>query len=257
MKKNYLLILFTSLLFSLFGQLAQAPNPARFFNNYSKTNILSELEQAQIEQRLDLFEQETSNEITIVIIDDLNGDEPWHYATALAEKWGVGKADKDNGLVFLIKPTQENGGRQVYLAAGRGLEAAITDLSCHDIVQYEILPEFKKNQYAKGINKALDVLFKLAKGEINEKSYRKSLRQNDWLGGIFSLLFILLILFFLIKRGKGGGTTFGGQRGGLGFFYLGGFGGGFGGGSSGGGGGGGFGGFGGGSFGGGGSGGSW
>jgi uncharacterized protein len=239
---------------SLFAQVPEVPSPARFLNNFSTTNILSEAEQAQIEQRLDQFEQETSNEISIVIIDDLGGDEPWHFATELGEAWGVGKADKDNGLVFLIKPTQENGGRQVYLAPGRGLEAAITDLTCQDIIQHEILPAFKQNQYAEGINKALDVLFGLAKGEINEKSYRKQLHQNDWVKGLFSLLAILFILFLIIKRGGGGGTTFGGRRGGPGFFYFGGYGGGFGGGSSGGGG---FGGFGGGSFGGGGSGGSW
>jgi uncharacterized protein len=238
---------------SLYAQVPEVPSPARFLNNFSTTNILSEAEQAQIEQRLDQFEQETSNEISIVIIDDLGGDEPWHFATELGEAWGVGKADKDNGLVFLIKPTQENGGRQVYLAPGRGLEAAITDLTCQDIIQHEILPAFKQNQYADGINKALDVLFGLAKGEINEKSYRKQLHQNDWVKGLFGLLAILFILFLIIKRGGGGGTTFGGRRGGPGFFYFGGYGGGFGGGSSGGG----FGGFGGGSFGGGGSGGSW
>jgi uncharacterized protein len=240
---------------TLFAQVPEAPSPARFLNNFSTTNILSETEIAQIEQRLDQFEQETSNEISIVIIDDLGGDEPWHFATELGEAWGVGKADKDNGLVFLIKPTQENGGRQVYLAAGRGLEAAITDLTCQDIIQHEILPAFKQNQYADGINKALDVLFGLAKGEINEKSYRKQLHQNDWVKGLFGLLAILFILFLIIKRGGGGGTTMGGRRSGPGFFYFGGYGGGFGGGSSGGGGG--FGGFGGGSFGGGGSGGSW
>jgi uncharacterized protein len=255
MKRTFLLLLILTFFSSLFGQIPKPISPPCFLNNYSTTNILSEAQRAQIEQRLDQFEQETSNEISIVIIDDLGGDEPWHFATELGEAWGVGKADKDNGLVFLIKPTQEDGGRQVYLAAGRGLEAVITDLTCQDIIQHEILPAFKQNQYAEGINKALDILFGLAKGEINEKSYRKQIHQNDWVKGVFGLLTILFILFLIIKRGGGGGTTFGGRRGGPGFFYFGGFGGGFGGGSSGGGGG--FGGFGGGSFGGGGSGGSW
>ena len=256
MKRTFQLLLILTFFGSLFGQIPKQSSPPRFLNNFSRTNILSEEEQAQIEQRLDQFEQETSNEITVVLIDDLDGDEPWHFATELGEQWGVGKAEKDNGLVFLIKPTEENGGRQVYLAPGRGLEAVITDLTCQDIVQHEILPNFKEGQYAKGINQALDILFGLAKGEINEKSYRKNLRQHNWFGGVFSLIFILVALYLLIKRGGGGGTTFGGRRSGPSFFYFGGFGGGsFGGGSSSGGGG--FGGFGGGSFGGGGSGGSW
>ena len=127
-------------------------------------------------------------------------------------------------------------------------------MACQDIVQYEILPAFKQEQYAKGINNALDVLFGLAKGEINEKTYRDQFHQRDLGSGIIALVFILIVLYLLIKRG-GGGTTMGGRSTGGGFFYFGGFGsnhGGFGGSSSGG-----FGGFGGGSFGGGGSGGSW
>lgn len=242
--------------FVLLGQYPQPQTPPRFLNNYSNEAILSPDEMAKIEARLDQFEQETSNEICIVIIDDINNDEPWHYATELGEKWGVGKPDKDNGLVFLIKPNQDNGGRQVYLAPGRGLEAAITDLTCQDIVQHEILPSFKEEAYAQGIHKALDVLFGLAKGEINEKSYRDKLHQNNWLGKIIPILIIIIVLYLLIKRG-GGGTTFGGRQRGPGFFYFGGFGGGYGSGFGGGSSSGGFGGFGGGSFGGGGSGGSW
>jgi uncharacterized protein len=256
MKKLLLFIfgfgLYTSL---LFGQYPEPQVPPRFLNNFSKEAILSADEMAKIEERLDLFEQETSNEIAIVIVDDINNDEPWHYATQLAEKWGIGKADKDNGLIFLIKPTEANGGRQVFLAPGRGLEGAITDLACHDIVQNEILPQFKEGKYAMGINQALDVLFGLAKGEINEKSYRDKIQKNNWYGGIIALFIILIALYFLINSGgRNGGTTLGGKSSGPGFFFFGGFGGGsFGRGSSGGG----FGGFGGGSFGGGGSGGSW
>lgn len=255
MKKSLLFLLITSFLsLQLYGQYPQPQSPARFLNNYSQLPILSADEMAKIEQRLDQFEQETSNEITIVIIDDINYDEPWHYATELGEQWGVGKADKNNGLVFLIKPNEGLGGRHVFLAPGRGLEAAITDLACHDIVQHEILPKFKEGDYAAGINQALDVLFGLAKGEINEKSYRDEIHKYDKIGGVFALIVVLLVLYLLIKRG-GGGTTLGGRGRGPGFFYFGGYsgGGGFGGGSSGGG----FGGFGGGSFGGGGSGGSW
>jgi uncharacterized protein len=260
MKIRYLLLPFIFGLITLFsasfGQYPQPQQPPRFLNNFSAEQILSTDEQAAIEQRLDRFEQETSNEITIIIVDDLNDDEPWQYATEIGEEWKVGKAEKDNGLVFLIKPNKDNGGRQVYLAPGRGLEAAITDLACQDIISHEILPNFKEGNYAQGINQALDVLFSLAKGEYNEKTYRDGLQKDKLRGGIISLIIILIVVFLLIKRGGGGGTTFGGRRGGgPGFFYFGGFGGGgFGGGSSGGGG---FGGFGGGSFGGGGSGGSW
>ncbi|MEN9700051.1 MAG: hypothetical protein RLZZ301_1249 [Bacteroidota bacterium] len=245
----------------VFGQYPEPLNPPRFLNNFSATNFLTKEESLQIEQLLDRFEQETSNEICIVVVDDINNDEPWHYAAELAEKWGVGKPDKDNGILFLIKPTQENGGHQVYIEVGRGLEGAIPDITCQEIIDNEVLPQFKEGQYAKGIAQACQVLIKLAKGEYNKKSYRKQ-HQNNPASGLIGLVIILVILYILIKRG-GGGTTIG-RTGGSSFFYFGGYrGGGFGGGGFGSGGfgggssGGGFGGFGGGSFGGGGAGGSW
>ena len=234
------------------SQIPDAPNPPRFFNNFSQTDIISEEQGAELEAMLDQFEQETSNEITVVIVDDLNGDEAWHYASELGEKWGVGKADKDNGIVILVKPTEEKGGHQVFISPGRGLEGAVTDISCGEIVDNELIPNFKKGDYFTGIKNAITVLEKMAKGEINEKSYRKANHKNDLVSSIFGFLFIIILIIVLIRKGGrgGNGTTFG--RGG---FFVGGFGGGygggFGGGSSGGGG------FGGGSFGGGGSGGSW
>ena len=244
-----LVLLWTSTI--SWSQIPDAPNPPRFFNNFSQTGIISEEQGAELEAMLDQFEQETSNEITVVIIDDLGGDEAWHFAAELGKKWGVGKADKDNGVVLLVKPTEENGGHQVFIAPGAGLEGAITDISCGEIVDNELIPNFKKGDYFTGIKNAITVLEKMAKGEINEKSYRKANKKNDLVSSIFGFLFIIILIIVLIRKGGrgGNGTTFG--RGG---FFVGGFGGGFGGGSSGGGG---FGGFGGGSFGGGGSGGSW
>ncbi len=245
------LVCFTALF--AWSQIPTAPNPPRFFNNFSQTGIISEEQGAELETMLDQFEQETSNEITVVIVDDINGDEAWHYASELGEKWGVGKADKDNGIIILVKPTKEKGGHQVFISPGRGLEGAVTDISCGEIVDNELIPNFKKGDYFTGIKNAIVVLAKMAKGEINEKSYRKAIHKNDLVSSIFGFLLIIVLVILLIRKGGrgGNGTTFG--RGG---FFVGGFGagGGFGGGSSGGGG---FGGFGGGSFGGGGSGGSW
>ena len=236
------------------SQVPDAPNPPRFFNNFSQTDVISADQGAELEKLLDQFEQETSNEITVVIIDDIKGDEAWHFAAELGKKWGVGKADKDNGIVILVKPTKEKGGHQVFIAPGRGLEGAVTDISCGEIIDNEMIPHFKKGDYFTGIQKAIVVLEKMAKGEINEKSYRKENHKNDLRSSIIGFVIILIIVILLIKKGGrgGNGTTFG--RGG---FFVGGFGSGFGGGFGSGGSGGGFGGFGGGSFGGGGSGGSW
>jgi len=172
--------------------------------------------------------------------------EPWEYATEIGEKWGVGKAEEDNGIILLIKPTEKTSRREVFIAVGRGLESVVPDLTANEIVQNELLPNFKNQAYFEGVKQAVKVLSELSKGEYSHNKYSKKNKKGDFLSGIFTVLFILILVILLIKRG-GGGTTIGAAG------FIGGFGRGFGGGSSGGG----FGGFGGGSFGGGGSGGSW
>ena len=255
------LVLFLCITFTAWLQLPEAKSPARFYNNYSSIPILTAAEEEDIEQQLVRFEAETSNEIAVVVVDDLNGYEPWDFAARVGEKWGVGKEKEDNGIIFLIKPTKTNGKREVFISVGRGLTGVIPSYTTNEIVENEILPNFKQENYFQGIKQAIDVLSELAKGKYNSKQYSKKHSGNGLLQGIFMVLFIIFIVIVLVKKGgRGGGGGLGSSIA-SGIFWgsiaSGGFGGnrgGFGGGSSSGGG---FGGFGGGSFGGGGSGGSW
>jgi uncharacterized protein len=251
------LVLFICLSFSVLAQLPSPKSPPRLYNNFSSIQLLSSAEETEIEAILEKFEAETSNEIAIVVVDDLKGYEPWEYAVEIGEKWGVGKEKEDNGIVLLIKPTKTDGGRKTFIAVGRGLEGAIPDLTTNEIIENEILPNFKQDNYFQGIKQAVDVLSKLSKGEYNSKQYsKKNKKEIGFVGGLLLVFLIIIIVIVLIKKGgRGGGGGLGSSIA-SGLFWgsigRGGFGGG--GGSSGGGG---FGGFGGGSFGGGGSGGSW
>ena len=253
-------IIFFFLLFSstLLGQrtgIPKAPSPQRLVNNLSKKNpnFLSTEEEKKLEKKLEKFSLETSNQIVIVIVDDLNGYEPFDFATELGQQWKVGQEKKDNGIVVLIKPTGKPKERKYFIAVGYGLHGVIPDLAARQIEDNELLPHLKKKEYYAALDKTTDVLMALAKGEYNSKTYSKKHNQGSMLKIIIILIIIIVVFIFSSKRGGGNGMTMGAG----GIFFGGGFGSGFGGGSSGSGGGGGFGGFGGGGFGGGGSGGSW
>jgi len=228
------------------------PNPPRLVNNFSTYQILSPDEVNQLETKLDAFANNTSNQIAIVIIDSLYDNDPSEFATELGQEWQLGQKKFDNGVVILVVPAAH----KVFIAPGYGLEGAIPDATCEDIVQREIIPNFKQAHYYTGLNNAVDVIIGLAKGEYNSSDYAKKGGQSGKQVGFIFALIVILIVFLISRRGgRGGGMTIGGP--GI-FFWGGGFGGGggsggFGGGSSGGG----FGGFGGGGFGGGGAGGSW
>jgi len=248
MRSFIVVILFFISLFSI-AQVTERPNPERLYNNLSIEfpNFLSVTESDMLEQKLVGFSRETSNQICVVVVDDLNGMDAASYAIELGTSWGVGKKEFDNGLVILIKPTGGSGGRDLFIAVGYGLEGAIPDLATKRIREEEMYPYLKNGENFKALDNATDKLMALAKGEINAKDYSSSDEGKNNI--IQSILIIALIFFLAWIFSKGGGLGGGGYT-----YSSGRSSGGFGGGSSSGGG---FGGFGGGSFGGGGSGGKW
>ena len=76
------------------------PNPPRLVNDIAN-KLIPEQEQ-ELERKLVAYDDSTSNQITVVILDNLSGYEPEVFATELGEKWGVGGALYDNGIVILV-----------------------------------------------------------------------------------------------------------------------------------------------------------
>lgn len=234
--------IFLLLIGSVFAQVAERPNPQRLYNNLSNefSQFLNSAEAQQLEDKLVQFSKETSNQICVVILDDLNGLEPADYATKIINEWGVGKKEANNGIVVLLKPNS----RDLFIAVGYGLEGAIPDLATKKIRENEMNPYLKNGENYTALDKGTTVLMQLAKGEIDEKDYSKSNNGRKINPGLIIIIIVIAIIIF--RKGGGSGRTF--SSGGSTYWGGGGFGGG---------GGGGFGGFGGGSSGGGGSGGKW
>jgi len=238
------------------------PNPPRLVNDFA--GILTQSEVKSLEYDLRYFNDTTSNQIVVVTVKSLNGLPPYAFATQLGEKWQVGQKKFDNGVVILIKPKYGNSRGQAFIAVGYGLEPVIPDAIAKEIVEYEMIPSFRKGNYYAGIRKATTTIMKLASGEISAKGYNKMHEKSPWTALVPFLA--ILIIFLLIRMsnarsysvGKGVsfwtafmlGSMLGGGMGSGNWndFSGGGSGSGFGGGFSG---------FGGGGFGGGGAGGSW
>jgi uncharacterized protein len=228
------------------------PNPPRLVNDLA--GVMSADEQALLEQKAEAFEDSTSNEVTIVTVRSIGLYDIADYATRLGNRWGIGKASKNNGVLILAAINDH----RVNISVGKGLEGALTDLVSGRIIRNEMAPAFREGNYYLGFNRAFDAVAAATQGEYKGEDKKPGRR-----GGFITAIIVFLIILFIIRRigGDGGGgymsrRGFGGFGGGfLAGSMLGGMGrGGWGGGSSGGGG---FGGFGGGGFGGGGASGSW
>ena len=239
------------------AQVPEKPNPPRLVNDYA--GIIADA--AAMEDTLEAFARRTSNHIVVVTMADLGGLDKAEMAQQIGETWGVGQKEYSNGLVILVKPKPADGTGtgEVFIATGYGLEGALPDAACHEIVTRQMIPQFKQGDYSAGIWDALHIVMPVAAGEYSFEEAQDKFGEADFWIGIGVFLLIMLVGGFLAFGRKSGG----GGRGGNGGYTIGPtfYGGPYGSGgsswSSGGSGLGGFGGFGGGSFGGGGAGGSW
>ena len=117
------------------------PSPARFVNNFSKEfpDFISAGEAQALENKLEQFNKATSNQIVIVIVDDLCGYDANEFSTRIGQAWGVGQGKFDNGVVIMIKPTGGSGQRAAYIAVGYGLEGVIPDATANRILDLSLI----------------------------------------------------------------------------------------------------------------------
>lgn len=266
-----LLLLFAATV--VMGQVPQRPNPPRLVNDFA--GVFTGRQVMEMEGVLAAFADSTSNQIVVVTMSDLKGYDKAQMAYEIGEQWGVGQARFDNGIVILVKPKVGNSRGEVFIATGYGLEGAVTDALARQIIERQMIPHFREEDYYGGVASALNVLLPIISGEISTDEYAAGGEDDGWLPAlVFMVFFGIFVVLLAVLSGENNRNYGGGNnRGGRNFtatdaFILGSIlgnasgsrgrsSGSFGGGSFGGGFGGGFGGFGGGSFGGGGAGGSW
>lgn len=250
---------------SVVGQdIPAKPDARRFVNDFA--GILSGEQTGSLENKLVSFNDSTSTQIVVVTVNSLNGLDKYEFARLIGEKWGVGQKGKNNGAIVLVKPKQGREKGEVCIMTGYGLEGAVPDALAKRIVENEMIPSFKQGDYYTGIEKAVNTMISLTKGEYTADDYNKRHSRDSGPAGLLIPIIILIVLVLWIRGSRGRQMSMGKSLpfwtafwllGSMGRGHSGSWNNFTGGSGFGGGGGGGFGGFGGGSFGGGGAGGSW
>jgi uncharacterized protein len=238
------------------------PAPARLVNDFA--HMMNSGETGQLEGKLDEFARTTSTQITIVTIKNLGGHDVQEYSVEVFNRWGLGQAGKNNGVLLLVSSDD----RKAWITVGKGLEGVLTDAKSGIIFRNELKPAFKEGKYYEGLSRSADAIIAVTKGEYTNEKGTAQGNNHVPLKAIIVLIIFIVIILRIFRGGGGGGGNYmsgrgignfatgmllgnmlgGGNRGGWGGGGSGGWGGGDGGG---------FGGFGGGSTGGGGAGGSW
>ena len=202
-------LLFSILLISnsTFGQYKIPEKPSLQTSVYDYGNVLSDTEEKQLGDKLVYYSDSTSTQIVVITIEDLNGDNIETLTPNWGHKWGVGQADKDNGIVILLSKKD----RKIWISPGYGTEVQLVAGITGEIVRNVIIPEFKAGSYYNGLDKGTEAIFKVLIGKYKAKPKEP---KNE--GSIFPILLVIaFVIIFLILVSKNKGNN-GGNSGGFG-----------------------------------------
>ena len=191
------------LLFSIdVSAVPERPEPARFVNDLA---LMFDQSQAEtLEKRLAVYSDTTTTQIVVVTVPDLEGQDAASYATELGINWQIGSEKFDNGVVILIKPKNDNGSGEVFIAVGYGLEGAIPDAYAKRIIEEIMIPKFIEEDYFGAVNAACQKIILLADGEEFDVTGQDGGGDMMWL---LVILGVIVLIYFLLpkKKGNGGG----------------------------------------------------
>lgn len=205
--------------------------PNRPANNYvlDQANVLSaEAEQQIISVNQVLFKS-TGAEVVVAAVDFISGNDIGDYANELFNDWGIGSAQRNNGLLLILAIAEDN----YYVLPGSGINGYFTGNRLSNMLQDDLQADFEAGNYEKGVLKFVDdansQLTAYYQTHTDQYSGQNTTFETNGSGrSMFSgflnsartvtgLIVFVVVLLFLIRafsRGGGGGGGYGGGGGG-------------------------------------------
>ncbi|RLJ62023.1 uncharacterized protein CLV86_2420 [Lacinutrix venerupis] len=205
-KNIFVLFLGLLLLSNLSFAQYDIPDTPKFQTSvYDYYGLLQSGQKTALENKLVKYSDTTSTQIVVAIISSTNGEYINYLGTQWAQKWGIGDQEKDNGIFILLARDD----RKISISTGYGTEHLMTDAISRRIIERDIIPYFKRNDYFGGLNRGADAIFEVMQGEY------QGTRQTSSEAFPFAVVFFMFIVFVIIlisisKNRRGGGN--GGDR---------------------------------------------
>lgn len=178
------------LAFATLALAADLPRPAGYVSDLA--GRLTPAVHDSLEARLRDYERATGNEVAIAIVPSLEGESIEDYARELFHAWGIGKRDRNNGVLFLWAPVE----RKVRIQVGYGLEGTLSDRAASDILR-DVTARFRNDDYTGGINAAVDGIIDRIGGEGGAAQGARGVSVFTLIAG--SVMVVLLVTL-LVRR---------------------------------------------------------
>lgn len=225
--------LMLALLTLLVAPIVAAPAAAQTFPAFSglvvdDAHVLTPATVADLNQKLQALQQQTHRQLVVATIADTGGRPVDDYGPRLANAWGVGLRDVNNGMILFIAPNNEHGQRGPRIEVGRGLEGIVPDILAARIIDEQMMPKLENGGDINGAMTAgTDALIQQLRSSPEEAQARADaavrdfdrthVRQGGKSGGSFPIGLIFWLIVFgviflssIVGRGRRG-SRFGGS----------------------------------------------
>lgn len=163
-----------------------------------QAKILADVEIQQLNQKILSLYQQGKAQIGVIIVPTTGQESIFDFALRVGEKWQLGSAKRDNGLLMAIAINDH----KIQILTGYGLEGVLPDVVLSRIIRNQITPSFKQGQYAQGISSGLDEITRIvnldpeiaqqAAQELKER-HEQALREQQAKDNTLSMALFILI----------------------------------------------------------------
>lgn len=187
------LVMAAALLVMLAPAAAEKPVPQLTDRVVDQAAMIKVADEANLVARLEAHEKATGNQVVVLTVNSLDGDNLEEFSLRVARTWALGQKDRNNGVLFLIAKND----RKMRIEVGYGLEGTLTDAVASFIIRQTVTPMFKQGLFNGGIiagtGQIIDVLESDEAG-LEEWKERASGSDPEW--PFYLFIAIWLMIFF-------------------------------------------------------------
>jgi uncharacterized protein len=140
-----------------------------------QAGIISPADRSALEMKLKGLEGQSGIQLVVATVPSLQDADIETFANELFRHWRLGQATKNNGVLLLIAPNEH----RVRIEVGYGLEGTLTDALSNVIITSAVIPRFKANDYAGGIQRGVDGIISVLRSDASEWQATANVRAND------------------------------------------------------------------------------
>lgn len=145
-----------------------------------QTGTLSAAQAQGLTDKLAAFEAVSGPQIVVLMVSTTQPEDIAAYAQRVGDAWKIGRREVGDGLLIVVAKAD----RRVNIQTAKALEGAIPDLAARQIIDSAIRPAFRADDYAGGLNAAVDQLMARIRGEALPVPTRKPSSSQPPFGGL-------------------------------------------------------------------------